>query len=206
MAELVEELLRDRVFFEEAEGGVTISGGEPLAQSEFTSGVLRALRREGIHTCVDTSLHADYSQLRPLLADTNLFLVDYKETDPDRHRHLTGVHPARILENLERLSRDGAEIWLRCPIVPGINDRREHLEAAGELAARTAGVSEVWVLPFHPTAAHKWSALGRKYAFERLNAPGTEQVADWAQVIGSRTSKPVRYSGATVRTTDRSAR
>jgi pyruvate formate lyase activating enzyme len=196
-AELVELLLRDRVFFEESNGGVTISGGEPLAQAEFVRQILGAVRAAGIHTCLDTSLTGDYSRIEMVRDVTSLFLVDCKETERDRHLALTGSRLETVIRNLEQLSGDGAAIWLRCPIIPGEHDRREHLEAVGELADRIRGVEEIWLLPFHPTAQHKWAALGRRYEYANLKPPPLEDIERWASTVSARTAKPVRYAAAT---------
>ncbi len=194
--ELADALLRDRIFFEETGGGVTISGGEPLAQSAFASSVLSRVKAKGVHTCVDTSFGLDYESVRPLLEVTDLFLVDCKETHPDLHASLTGVSMDRVHANLEQLSRDGGSAWLRCPIIPGVHDRTDHLEAVGALADATPCVEQVWILPYHPTAAHKWRALGRPYRYEELGTPGAELIESWAHVVQSKTEKPVRWSGA----------
>lgn len=204
--DLASELLRDRVFFEESGGGVTISGGEPLAQAAFTRDVLAHVKEAGIHTCVDTSLSGGYESIRSLIEVTDLFLVDCKETDSLRHASLTGASMDKVRENLDRLGADGRTAWLRCPMVPGEHDRLDHLEAVGALAERSECVEEVWLLPFHPTATHKWRALGRTYRYDSLSVPAPELVEEWARLVRSMTSKPVRFSGASEQVTARSER
>ena len=194
---VVASLLRDRLFFAESGGGVTVSGGEPLAQSVFTRAILAEVRSQGVHTCVDTSLSGEYEPVQSVAEVTDLFLVDCKETDADRHLDLTGAPMASVRSNLERLSSDGGRIWLRCPIVPGEHDRNDHLSGIGALADSVPGVEEVWLLPFHQIARHKWDALGRANRYAHIETPSDEELERYASIVASHTGKPVRFAEST---------
>ena len=162
VAEVVAEVLRDRAVYEESGGGVTFSGGEPLAQPAFLLAALEACRREGLHAAIDTCGFAPRETALAAAARADLFLWDVKTLDPRRHLALTGVPLAPILENLEAVSRTGTPIWLRLPVIPGVNDDDASVAAAAELAARTPSVRRVSLLPYHRTATGKRARLGRR--------------------------------------------
>lgn len=161
LEELVEEILSDRVFFEQSGGGVTFSGGEPLHQAAFLLQALEACRREGLHTAVDTCGLASGEELVSVAALTDLFLYDVKFVDDRRHREHTGVGNERILANLRMLVDQGRRIWLRVPVIPGVNDDRDNLDGVAELAASLPGVERVCLLPYHRTGESKLARLGR---------------------------------------------
>ncbi len=122
VAEIMAEVRADRTYYEVSGGGLTLSGGEPVAQPAFSLALLRRARAEGIHTCLETCGFAPpgtFDAFRPLV---DLFLFDYKATGDARHRELTGVGPDLILGNLRRLHASGASIQLRCPMIPDVND------------------------------------------------------------------------------------
>ena len=159
--EVVEEVLADRPFYETSGGGVTLSGGEPLAQPEFAEALVRAMKSERLHVALDTSGEASWHVLAGVVeAGVDLVLYDIKSLDDWRHRQATGVGNARILANLRKLraERPGIEIILRYPLVPGFNDRSEDFTALCELAAELE--LSVDVLPYHPLGQSKYEALG----------------------------------------------
>ena len=193
--EVMAPVLSDRPFYETSGGGLTISGGEPLFQPGFTAALLAAARAEGLHTCLDTSGQAPWERLEAVLPHVDLFLFDVKETDPEAHERLTGADGRLILANLERLSRAGGRIVLRCPIVPGLNDRPGHLRAIGELAARLAGVQRVDILPYHPLGTSKLAGLGRAGDCNRQRTPSGEELASWVGEVSRHTAVAVRGGG-----------
>jgi len=162
--EVLAEVLKDRLFYDDSGGGVTFSGGEPLMQPEFLLELLRACRAHGIHTAVDTSGYAPQEQLRAAAGLTDLFLYDLKTMDDARHLECTGVSNAAILDNLAALGRMHQNIWIRIPIVPGFNDDAEQLDAAARFVASIPAVRQVSLLPYHPTGNHKVRWLGRHVA------------------------------------------
>ncbi len=122
---------RDRPFFESSGGGVTFSGGEPLSQPEFLASCLRACRERGLHTAVDTCGLAPRDVVLEIAGLTDLVLFDIKQMDPEAHRRHTGADNRLILENLRLLSATGTEIWVRVPLIPGVNDDVANLEDLG---------------------------------------------------------------------------
>jgi pyruvate formate lyase activating enzyme len=160
-AQVVAEILRDIPFFEQSGGGVTFSGGEPLFQPEFLTRLLRECKEYEIHTALDTCGFAPFSILDGIRALVDLFLFDLKHLDNARHQELTGVPNQQILENLELLSRLGHQIYLRIPLIPGLNDDPVHLHALARYAADLPGVLRVDLLPYHPTGLEKYTRLDK---------------------------------------------
>ncbi len=150
---------RDRPFFEQSGGGVTFSGGEPLAQPAFLIACLEEARRRGIHTCVDTSGFAAPDTLKAVAPLTDLWLFDLKGADAERHQESTGVLLSPILENLRSLDAGGAEIWLRLPLVPGWTDDPATLHAIGSLVSGLRS-RRLHLLPYHQLGASKLARLG----------------------------------------------
>lgn len=157
--ELLAEILRDRLFFDDSGGGVTFSGGEPLAQPDFLAASLEACHREGVHTAVDTSGFCRREDLLRAARWTDLFLFDVKHMDPRRHRELTGVSNRRILENLEALAAVHQGIRIRVPVIPGMNDEPENLEATARFVTSLPGVRRMDLLPYHRHGRHKRERL-----------------------------------------------
>ncbi len=174
VADLVAEVERDRVFFEESGGGVTLSGGEPLAQAAFVVEALAALRARSLATALDTCGFASRDDLLRAAANADLVLFDLKVVDDERHRRLTGVPSAPILENLEALGPAHGNVWLRIPVVPGVNDDAPNLEAAAGIAASVPGVRRVHLLPYHRTGTRKYGRVGLPYALHAVEPPGPD--------------------------------
>jgi pyruvate formate lyase activating enzyme len=183
-AEVMAEVRRDAPFFRRSGGGVTFSGGEPLAQPDFLVQCLRRCRRWGYHTAVETCGHAPWDDLRAAAQVTDLFLYDLKEIDAERHEELTGVDNAVIHENLERLLEAGADVTVRVPVVPRSNDDRESLEALATFVAGHPRLRRVELLPCHALGAHKYAALD--LSPPELETPGPERLADMAAGVTRR--------------------
>lgn len=181
VADVLAEVRRDRIFYDESGGGVTISGGEPLMQPAFVKALLGACRAEGIATAVDTSGYGSREQLLEIAKLTDLFLCDLKVMDARDHANYTGVSNEGIIENLRALGEVHGNIWVRIPLVPGINDSPAELDAAGELIRQIKGVQQVNLLAYHDTAAHKFERLGRPYRVGKISAPTLLQMDQAAE-------------------------
>ena len=158
--EIIAEVQRDRPFYQQSGGGMTLSGGEPLFQPDFALGLLQAAKTVGLRTCIETCSQLDPAVLDRALPLVDLFLCDFKETDPQRHRAWTGVDNVRILINLRRLHAAGACLRLRCPIVPGFNDRDEHFAGIAALTRELDGIEGVELMPYHQLGASKLERFG----------------------------------------------
>ena len=169
-----EVLLRarqDETFYDESGGGVTFTGGEPLAQPGFLLECLAALKSAGIRTAVDTSGYAPAAILESAAAMADLFLYDLKHMDSREHERWTGVPNDRILENLRALVGGGARVWIRIPLIPGVNDGDDNLEAAAEYLASIGfgregnSGSSIQILPYHDSARRKYALRNLDYPF-----------------------------------------
>ena len=188
--EVTAEVLKDKPFYENSGGGVTLSGGEPLAQYDFSLELLKKAKENGIHTAVETCGYAEKSKILEIAMYVDLFLFDCKETDPELHKEYTGFDNKIILENLKALSDAGSKIILRCPIIPGFNDLAEHFKGISETAEKFSGIEHIEIEPFHPLGESKYSALSREYA--DIQPPDAETVDNWIEQIKLGTEKEVK--------------
>jgi pyruvate formate lyase activating enzyme len=160
---VLNEIERDRLFYDESGGGVTFSGGEPLGQFDFLRALLVGCRLRAIRTAIDTSGHAPTASLLEVAALTDLVLYDLKHLDDARHRHGTGVGNGLILANLRGLTATGVHVVVRVPLVPGFNDATDDLRRTAEFVATLDPVPRVQLLPFHAAAAEKHRRFGMPY-------------------------------------------
>jgi pyruvate formate lyase activating enzyme len=175
--EVMEVVGMDTPFYRRSGGGLTVSGGEPLAQYDFVVSLLRQARNAEIHTAVDTSGLCPWEYLEGLGADVDLFLYDLKHMDDARHRDLTGASNERILDNLRRLDQAGRTTWIRVPLIPGRNDDDTNYRALGRFLSRLNHVARVEILRYHPLAKSKYARLGCDYELKGLEPPSRE----WAE-------------------------
>ncbi|MBR1587615.1 MAG: glycyl-radical enzyme activating protein [Kiritimatiellae bacterium] len=194
--EVMAEVLPDVPFYATSGGGMTLTGGEPLAQPGFALALVQAAKAAGVHVALDTSGHAPWETIARFLPSVDLFLYDFKAADPRRHKELTGVDNALILANLERLDAAGARIFLRCPLVPGANDGARHLEAIAALAERLPSIKEVTLEPYHPLGIEKRKRFGKAFpsaqaawSLDVAGFPSNATCAAWLAAVRSRTSK-----------------
>lgn len=174
---------RDIPFYRTSGGGLTISGGEPTFQAGFCLALLRAAKAEGIHTCLDTSGFCAAAVLDRLNPWVDLFLFDVKATGEKLHRRLTGASWRPIGDNLQRLLAAGAEIWLRCPLVPGVNDQEEHLNALAVLSREKHCITRLDLLPYHRSGIGKWRELGLEPLDQGIQEPNDETKRTWLQTL-----------------------
>lgn len=177
--EILEEAERDIPFYACSGGGVTVSGGEPLLQPEFTGEILRLCKEKGIHTAVETSGFGSVGAVETALAHCDLVLFDIKETEEGNHLAYTGVPLGPILENLRHIERMQIPVVLRLPIIPGLNDRKEHFQKVKDLASRLSCCKGVQIMPYHKLGEYKYRQLGREYPYSCLQEPEKETVEAW---------------------------
>ncbi len=176
VAELIAEIERDVVFYDESGGGVTISGGEPLMQDEFTTALAAECHRRHLHTALDTTCHAPWCVIEPLLDAVDLYLCDLKHMDSSIHERLTGVPNELILENIRRLAERGKTMILRVPVIPGLNDSDENFTAIGEFAQELDGVDRLDLLPYNEAVQTKVARLAKPYELWQAKAPSRERM------------------------------
>ena len=171
--QVMETVLSDRAFYEKSGGGVTFSGGECMLQPEFLGALLKACKREGISTAVDTAGCVPYDRFERILPDTDLVLFDIKCVSPELHRQFAGVDNGLILENYQRLLAAGARVWARIPFVPGFNDGPEMAKIRAFLAQNSPEKTEI--LPYHDLGVSKHAAAGYGPGF-RTDTPTAGQL------------------------------
>lgn len=183
--DVVAEVLRDRAFYASSGGGVTLSGGEPLLQREFSRAVLQGCRDEGIHTAVETTAFFPWETVAEFLPLVDLVMMDIKHMDPEAHRAATGVRNERILDNAARIAASGKPLLFRTPVIPTVNATAGEIGAigafiAGLQAGRPAGSQPIgWdLLPFHRLAQDKYRSLGLEYGAAHLDPPGKDLLAE----------------------------
>jgi glycyl-radical enzyme activating protein len=186
------EVLKDRAFYETSGGGMTLSGGEPMLQPEFARELLEKAKTAQLHTCVDTCGSVPYERYEAIIGLVDLFLYDIKEADSQKHEKCTGAGNELILENLRKLDAAGASIVLRCPIVPGMNDREDHFRAIGDLASSLKGVQEINVMAYHAYGSSKSQRLGKSFDEDMDKVADASDPKEWLEAIGSFTTVPVK--------------
>jgi len=184
---VMEIVLRDRDYYARSGGGLTLSGGEPLLQPEFAEMLLHAAKNHGLHTCVETSGYAGWEILDRLRLAVDLWLFDYKETDPHRHARFTGRERATVVQRLQQLHDAGAPILLRCPIIPECNARPDHLDGIAALARRLPRLHGVELLPYFDLWRGKLDRFGLKTELPAtVRPPSRATVKAWNDYLRER--------------------
>jgi len=181
VSEVMAEVERDVIFYDQSGGGVTFSGGEPLMQPDFLLALLNQCRALNIHTAVDTSCYAQPEIVDSVTKRADLFLCDLKHMDNEMHERFTGVGNNLILENIRRISQAGKKIVIRIPIIPGFNDDPENIEATGKFAASEAGVGRIDILPFNRGGAEKSARLTGGIKSMQIETPSEGQMSSIAE-------------------------
>lgn len=174
--EVVNEIEKDMIFYDQSQGGVTFSGGEPLLQPKFLDALLTECKKRNIHTTLDTSGNASFEVFEKIVDKVDLFFFDIKMIDEEKHREMTGVSNKLILENLRKLAEDENPVVIRIPIIPGINDTEENIPKTAEFIAALRGVEYVSLLPYHKVGRQKYKRLNRTYLEERTQSPSQEKI------------------------------
>ena len=184
--DLLERIRRYRKVFKATKGGITLSGGEVLAQPAFAAQVLRGAKEMGIHTALDTSGYLGRNATDAMLADVDLVLLDVKAGDEATYERVTGRTLAPTLEFGRRLAKAGIEIWVRFVLVPGLTDDPAHIELIADYAAELSSLTRVEVLPFHQMGRSKWEELDIPYRLEDTEPPSQELVQRTRDIFSAR--------------------
>ncbi len=183
--ELLHEIDTDHPYYGE-EGGVTLTGGEPMLQHEFLRELCMELKARNINVCMETCGYAPTEAFENIAPYVDTFLFDYKVTGPEEHVKLTGVSPHLILKNLQRLNDLGCSIVLRCPIIPGFNDTQAHFEAIADIAAANRMIRSVELLPYHRMGETKREQMGGGTALPDIMPPDEQQQKGWLEILNAR--------------------
>ena len=164
LEEVLDEVRRDWLFYEDSGGGITVSGGEPLFQPDFTREFLKCCKEERFHTCLDTCAYAEWEVIEHVLPYVDLALCDLKHMDSIRHFEETGVLNELILDNIKKIA-DRVPVRIRLPLIPGFNDSPENIEKTVKFVRSLSNVEGVDILPFHVWAEAKYRKLEKVYAY-----------------------------------------
>jgi pyruvate formate lyase activating enzyme len=183
VAQVMEQVERDVAFYDESRGGVTLSGGEPLLQWDFSLALLRACKDMEIHTALDTCGLARWEIIDRIRDYVDFFLYDLKLIDGEKHRQFTGVSNELILKNLQALSQRGHNIVVRVPVIPGVNDDDESIRQIGAFAARLTHLASIDLLPYHHIGMDKYTRLNKAYKLTDARPPTDERMAEIAHIL-----------------------
>ncbi len=177
--EIFKEVEKDSIFYQTSNGGVTISGGEPLYQPGFTCELLKMCKDNSIHTAIETSGFASKDSLKKVLKYCDLVLFDIKETNEENHKKFTGVTLKPILKNLNIINEMGVSFIIRLPIIPGLNDREEHFYKVKSMVENMRFCKGVEVMPYHLLGVYKYELLQKEYLCSSINEPDAETINKW---------------------------
>jgi pyruvate formate lyase activating enzyme len=181
--ELIAEVMKDNLFYQNSGGGVTLSGGEPLSQWKFALNFLKQCKRENLHTALETCGYARWEVIDRVTEHVDLVLFDIKHMDSAKHEALTGVGNRLILNNAVKVSRK-VKTWIRYPVIPGCNDSASEIKSAAAFVAKLP-VEKVSLLPYHRMGIQKYERLGREYSLSQLLPPTEEFMENIRKVFES---------------------
>jgi len=182
--EVMEEILRDRVYYNRSGGGgVTLSGGECLWQPDFSEALLKASKEYGISTAIETTGYAEMDVIRRLLPYVDTVLMDIKHTDPEKHKEFTTRDNGLILENAKHIAREAKCLIVRTPVIPTFNDTEDEIRSIANFAKSLDGVREMHLLPYHRIGSDKYAGLGRQYTMAHISPPKKEQMEKLLAIV-----------------------
>ena len=173
--QVLKDIDKDLAFYDESKGGVTVSGGEPLFQPEFLNALLEECKEMNIHTAVDTCGYASRRSIDRINGNVDLYLYDIKLMDKKKHTKYTGVSNEPILDNFKKLAKNGSNILVRYPIIPGINDTEDNVNQTAEFVA-SCGVKNICLLPYHRAGIEKYTGLGKTYKLQKTQSPSDQRM------------------------------
>ncbi|MBQ7924001.1 MAG: glycyl-radical enzyme activating protein [Clostridia bacterium] len=176
VGEIMPEILADVNYYRRSGGGVTLSGGEILAQHAFARDLLRACKENGLHTAVESTGYAEFEKIQEILPYLDLYLMDIKHMDSAKHKEYTRAGNELILENAKKIAQSGVELIIRTPVVPTFNDTAEEICAISKFAATLPGVKEHHLLPYHRLGQDKYTGLERNYSLKDIEPPSKEKM------------------------------
>ena len=174
--EVLEEIEKDRAFYEESGGGVTFSGGEPLLQPEFLNALLKECKVRAIHTTLDTCGFAQPEIIERIQSKVDVFLYDLKIMDDKKHRKYTGRSNELILRNLEKLAESARQIVISFPVIPSINDDEENVMETAKFVSSLRNVQQINLLPYHRAGIEKYKSLGKPYKLDGIRPPTSQGI------------------------------
>lgn len=186
VAEVLEEIARDRVYYRRSGfGGMTLSGGECLWQPDFSAALLQAAKEMGISTAIETTGYAEMDVIRRLLPYVDTVLMDIKHVNGEKHKEFTTRDNAMILENARQIAREANELIIRTPVIPTFNNTESEIRSIAEFAKSLGTVKEMHLLPYHRIGSDKYAGLGRTYTMAHIEPPTKETMKKLLAVVES---------------------
>lgn len=181
--QVLEIVLKDKEYYKASNGGVTISGGEPLIQPDFTHELLKQCKKNNIHTCIETAGNLNKKVIDKIIDVTDLILYDFKASNPNMQKKYTNGDYNLIINNLKYLNEKKKKVWLRCPIIPTINDTEEHFNKIVEISIKFNNIEQVELIPYHNYGKDKWEQIGYDYKLKELNTVSKEKKEEWISIL-----------------------
>lgn len=168
VGQVMEEIKKDNAYYMRSGGGVTLSGGEVLFQPEFTESLLRVCKLYGYHTAIESTGYAEYSVIEKILPYLDLYLLDIKHMNSQKHKQFTGRENEMILSNAKRIAKEGKELIIRVPVIPSFNDTKEEIREIAKFASSLENVKQLHLLPYHRLGQDKYERLFREYSLKQI--------------------------------------
>ena len=183
--EIISEVERDTIYYKRSGGGLTLSGGESLAQPDFAEALLALAHSHSINTAMESTGFADFADIARILPHLDLYLMDIKHMDSEKHKAFTGQYNDKILENAQRIARSPVKLIIRTPVIPTFNDTEEEIRAIAKFAASLPGVEVMHLLPYHRIGTDKYKGLGREYTLSHIEPPSQEHMNKLLEIVNS---------------------
>ncbi len=182
--EVMAEVEKDRPFYRRSGGGLTLGGGEPLAQYQFTAAILEAAEEEYLHTAIETTGYASWEHFEPVLKHVDLLQMDIKHIDPQKHKELTGQSNELILDNLKKVLsvKEPQDVIIRIPVIPGCNDTVENIEETARFIAEL-GFTQIELIPYHKLGASKYAQYGMVYPLDAPEPPSQTDLQGFKNIV-----------------------
>ena len=185
VAEVMAEVERDRVYYDRSGGGLTLSGGESLAQPEFAPALLRAAKESGINTAMESTGFADWSVIEKYLPYLDTYLMDIKHINSEKHKQFTTQPNEKILENAKKIAQNAKKLIIRTPVIPTFNATPDEIRQIARFAKSLGTVNEMHILPYHRIGSDKYAGLGREYKLKDIEPPSKELMNELLEVVRS---------------------
>lgn len=187
----MEIIRRDKGYYGRSGGGVTVSGGDPILQSDFVTALFKACKQEGYHTCFESAFHTEWQELEKVMPYTDLFITDIKHMNSAIHKENTGIGNEKILSNIEHLAQLGQEVIIRIPVIPGVNDNMENMKATADfiLHQMHGNVRTLQLLSYMRLGEEKYQALGLEYRMKGIRVHRQSfqrRINEYAEYFNSR--------------------
>ena len=183
VGEVIEEVLKDRIFYARSGGGLTLSGGESMCQPDFAAALLQEAHAHGINTAIETTACASAEVVDRIIPHVDTVLMDIKHVNSEKHKAFTTQPNELILQNAKRIADSGANLIIRVPVVPGFNDTEQEIRAIAEFASGLRNVKHLHLLPYHAFGSDKYRWLGRDYTLPDIKTPSDEQMHRLLEVV-----------------------